>query len=180
MVTLTWASPVPQNPPASKISAATCVGTNQLEPIPGLLTNLLFSISSSSMESFSCGGRPATDVAIVFSYAFEYIRNIMFGLIKPQNSRSCQESSAEDEETTLDEAEWRGCVLFGLDSAESQAIEADDYGGGRAWSLNYSPAPIITIGIVGVDDPCSGSTVIANAFASTPAGKGGLITVALP
>src|SRR5215467_11504032 len=79
MVTLTWASPVPQNPPASKISAATCVGTNQLEPIPGLLTNLLFFISSSSMESFSCGGRPATDVAIVFSYAFEYIRNIMFG-----------------------------------------------------------------------------------------------------
>src|SRR5438552_12093773 len=41
----------------------------------------------------------------------------------------------------------------------------------------YSPAPIITIGIVGVDDPCSGSTVIANAFASTPAGSGGLITV---
>ena len=38
---------------------------------------------------------------------------------------------------------------------------------------NYSPAPVITIGIVGVADPCSGSTVIANALASTPAGKGG-------
>src|SRR5881398_1447642 len=45
---------------------------------------------------------------------------------------------------------------------------------------NYSPAPIISIGIVGTDEPLSGSIVIANAFASTPAGSGGLITMALP
>ena len=44
----------------------------------------------------------------------------------------------------------------------------------------YSPAPVITIGIVGVTDPASGSMVIANAFASTPGGSGGLTTVALP
>jgi hypothetical protein len=44
----------------------------------------------------------------------------------------------------------------------------------------YSPAPIIRIGIVGTGEPFCGSTVIANAFASTPTGSGGLITVALP
>src|SRR4051812_9869211 len=44
----------------------------------------------------------------------------------------------------------------------------------------YSPAPTITIGMVGVDDPCSGSMVMANAFGSTPTGSGGLITAALP
>jgi hypothetical protein len=46
--------------------------------------------------------------------------------------------------------------------------------------LPYSPAPIITIGIVGVGDPTSFSTVIANALASTPAGSEGFTTLALP
>jgi hypothetical protein len=46
--------------------------------------------------------------------------------------------------------------------------------------LSYTPAPIMTIGIVGVDDPLSGSTVIAKVFASTPAGSGGWMTCALP
>jgi hypothetical protein len=36
------------------------------------------------------------------------------------------------------------------------------------------------MGIVGADEPLSGSTVIAKALASTPLGSGGLITVALP
>jgi len=44
----------------------------------------------------------------------------------------------------------------------------------------YSPAPDMKIGIVGVVDPCSGSTVIAKALASAPAGSGGSTTVALP
>ena len=35
----------------------------------------------------------------------------------------------------------------------------------------YSPAPNITIGSVGADEPLSGSTVIANALACTPARK---------
>src|SRR6266849_10010859 len=45
---------------------------------------------------------------------------------------------------------------------------------------SYSPAPIIRMGIVGTEEPLSGSTVIAKALASTPVGSGGLITVALP
>jgi hypothetical protein len=45
---------------------------------------------------------------------------------------------------------------------------------------SYSPAPIIRMGIVGADEPLSGSTVIAKALASTPLGSGGFITVALP
>lgn len=44
----------------------------------------------------------------------------------------------------------------------------------------YPPAPIIKIGIVGVADPCSGSIVTANAFASRPIGNGGFITIAPP
>jgi len=40
---------------------------------------------------------------------------------------------------------------------------------------SYSPAPIIRMGIVGTEKPFSGSTVIANALASTPVGSGGLI-----
>lgn len=47
-------------------------------------------------------------------------------------------------------------------------------------SLFYPAAPIITMGMVGDDEPVAGSTVIANAFASTSAGKGGWITTALP
>ncbi len=52
--------------------------------------------------------------------------------------------------------------------------------GTRSKQTVYSPAPTITIGIVGTNDPCSGSTVIANVLASTPGGNCGLITVALP
>jgi hypothetical protein len=37
----------------------------------------------------------------------------------------------------------------------------------------YAP-PIMTIGMVGVVDPCSGSMVMAKALASTPGGNGGL------
>ena len=44
----------------------------------------------------------------------------------------------------------------------------------------YSPAPIITIGMVGVAAPASFSTVIANALASTPPGSGGFTRLALP
>jgi hypothetical protein len=33
---------------------------------------------------------------------------------------------------------------------------------------------------VGAEEPASGSTVMAKVFASTPAGSGGLMTVALP
>src|SRR5438477_2812244 len=44
----------------------------------------------------------------------------------------------------------------------------------------YPPEPIITIGMVGVVEPCSGSMVMAKALASTPAGSGGLTTTALP
>jgi hypothetical protein len=44
----------------------------------------------------------------------------------------------------------------------------------------YSPAPIITIGIVGVAAPASFSTVIAKALASTPSGSGGFTMLALP
>ena len=51
---------------------------------------------------------------------------------------------------------------------------------GKGHYKPYSPAPSITIGMVGVVDPASGSTVMANALASAPAGSGGLTTVALP
>lgn len=59
---------------------------------------------------------------------------------------------------------------------------ASTAGAAPKWFLAgaYSPAPIITIGMVGVADPCSGSTVIAKALASAPVGNGGCITVALP
>src|SRR5215469_3610845 len=42
------------------------------------------------------------------------------------------------------------------------------------------PEPIITIGMVGVVLPCSGSIVIAKALASTSIGSGGFMTVAPP
>ena len=44
----------------------------------------------------------------------------------------------------------------------------------------YSPAPNMMGCEVGAGDPCSGSTVIANALASVRGGRGGLSTVALP
>jgi hypothetical protein len=46
--------------------------------------------------------------------------------------------------------------------------------------LNYSPALIITIGMVGEAAPASSSTVMANALAIVSGGSGGLTTVALP
>src|SRR5579862_9090576 len=45
---------------------------------------------------------------------------------------------------------------------------------------DYSPAPIIRMGVVGVAEPDSFSTVMAKALASAPEGSGGLTTVALP
>src|SRR6266852_6618533 len=50
----------------------------------------------------------------------------------------------------------------------------------QLWVVRYSPAPTIMIDDVGAAEPASGSTVMAKALASTPAGRGGLITVALP
>jgi hypothetical protein len=45
---------------------------------------------------------------------------------------------------------------------------------------SHSPAPVISIGLVGVADPPSFSTVMANALASVPGGRGGLTTLPLP
>lgn len=49
-----------------------------------------------------------------------------------------------------------------------------------AMESSYPPVPTIIGCEVGAGDPVSGSTVMANALASTPVGSGGLITCALP
>src|SRR5580693_1004716 len=45
---------------------------------------------------------------------------------------------------------------------------------------DYPRVPTMIGCVVGADDPCSGSTVIAKVLASTPGGRGGRTTAALP
>ena len=101
-------------------------------------------------------------------------------------------SSAEKSDATKIEGKLDSMVKKGAGEISPQEIVP------RAWTLGwilrpafhpaalaaladlYSPAPTITIGMVGVEEPASGSTVMAKALASVPAGSGGLTTVALP